>query len=228
MEQIDVAIVGAGVTGLAPAAAIAARGLSVCVLERHLRPGLETSTHNSGVIHAGIYYPAGTLKARLCVEGRQRLYAFCAARAIPHDRCGKLVVARDTGEIAALEALLARGRANGADARPGRPCLHRAGVSRTSTPRRRSTRPTTASSTPRTLVKTLLRDAEADGAIAPARHAADRRRPIPRRHRPAHRPRGDPRRAGGQRRGPVRRRRLGDARRRGVHDLSGAAANTPN
>ena len=60
-ERIDVAIIGAGVTGLASALAIAARGRSVCVLEKHSRPGLETSTHNSGVIHAGIYYPAGTL-----------------------------------------------------------------------------------------------------------------------------------------------------------------------
>src|ERR671918_664696 len=93
MEHIDVAVIGAGVTGLASARALARRGLSVCVLERHPRPGLDTSTHNSGVIHAGIYYPAGTLKARLCVDARQRLYAYCAARAIPHARCGKLIVA---------------------------------------------------------------------------------------------------------------------------------------
>src|SRR5436190_14661629 len=77
MERIDVAVIGGGVIGLASARAIAAQGLSTCVLERHPRPGLDTSTHNSGVIHAGIYYPAGTLKARLCVEGRHQLYAFC-------------------------------------------------------------------------------------------------------------------------------------------------------
>ena len=77
MSDIDVAVIGAGVTGLASARAIALRGLSVCVLERHPRPGQDTSTHNSGVIHAGIYYPAGTLKARLCVEGRRLLYEYC-------------------------------------------------------------------------------------------------------------------------------------------------------
>src|ERR1051325_3294346 len=75
--RIDVAIIGGGVTGLASALAIAKRGLSVCVLEKHPRPGLETSTHNSGVIHAGIYYPAGTLKSKLCIEGRPLLYEFC-------------------------------------------------------------------------------------------------------------------------------------------------------
>ena len=115
MERIDVAVIGAGVTGLASALAIAARGLSTCVLERHPRPGLDTSTHNSGVIHAGIYYPAGTLKASLCVEGRRRLYEFCSTHGVPHARTGKIIVAREHQEIAALEALLARGRANGVE-----------------------------------------------------------------------------------------------------------------
>ena len=91
MEQIDVAVIGGGVTGLASALAIAKRGLSVCVLEKHSRPGLETSTHNSGVIHAGLYYPPGTLKARLCVEGRHLLYEFCATHDIPHVRSGKII-----------------------------------------------------------------------------------------------------------------------------------------
>src|SRR5689334_13094443 len=112
MEQIDVAVIGAGVTGLASARAVAMRGCSVCVLERHPRPGQDTSTHNSGVIHAGIYYPAGTLKARLCVEGRRLLYAFCAAHDVPHVKCGKLIVAHDETEHHELEALLAKGRAN--------------------------------------------------------------------------------------------------------------------
>src|ERR1700704_1785744 len=108
MEHIDVAVVGGGVTGLAAARAIALRGLSTCVIERHPRPGLDTSTHNSGVIHGGMYYQAGTLKARLCVEGRRLLYTFCVAHDVPHVRCGKLIVAHDESEIAGLEALHAR------------------------------------------------------------------------------------------------------------------------
>jgi len=115
MERIDAAVIGAGVTGLASARAIAERGLSVCVLERHPRPGLDTSTHNSGVIHAGLYYPAGSLKARLCVEGNRLMYEFCARFGVPHRRCGKLVVAHDESELATLDALRATGIANGVE-----------------------------------------------------------------------------------------------------------------
>ncbi|MGB7219654.1 MAG: NAD(P)/FAD-dependent oxidoreductase [Vicinamibacterales bacterium] len=115
MERIDVAIVGAGVTGLAVARAVVAKGYSTCVIERHARPGLDTSTHNSGVIHAGIYYPAGSLKTKLCVEGRPLLYEFCAQHGVPHVQCGKLIVAHDEGQIAELEALQRRGLANGVE-----------------------------------------------------------------------------------------------------------------
>ena len=100
--------------GLAAAWAIARRGRSVCLLERERRPGMGASTHNSQVIHAGLYYPTGTLKARYCVEGARMLYDFCATYNVPHRRCGKLVVALAPGDVEALEMLKARGEANGA------------------------------------------------------------------------------------------------------------------
>lgn len=113
MERVDVAVVGGGVAGLACARAIAQRGSTVVVLERERRFGPGTSTHNSGVIHAGLYYPPGTLKARLCVRGRDLLYEFCEKRHVPYRRSGKLVVAVDQHEVAELEALKVNAEANG-------------------------------------------------------------------------------------------------------------------
>src|SRR5688572_21240368 len=111
--HIDVAVIGAGVVGLAAAMQVAQHGHSVCVLEREPRPGMGTSTHNSQVIHAGIYYPPGSLKARLCVEGARLLYEFCEKFGVPYQQCGKLIVAQDDREIEELEALRARGEASG-------------------------------------------------------------------------------------------------------------------
>jgi len=109
----EVAVVGAGVVGLAVAAALARAGRAVTVLERREAPARETSARNSGVIHAGLYYPPGSWKARLCVAGREALYARCAALGLPHRRTAKLVVATQEGEVADLEALRRRAEANG-------------------------------------------------------------------------------------------------------------------
>lgn len=114
-EQIDCAVIGAGVVGLACARALARAGREVVLLERHRAIGLETSSRNSEVVHAGLYYPQGSLKARLCVAGRRALYAYCEARGIAHRKCGKLIAATRGEDVARLEALYARGRANGVE-----------------------------------------------------------------------------------------------------------------
>jgi len=164
IERLDTLIIGGGVIGLASAAAIAASGHSVAIIERHPRPGMETSTHNSGVIHAGLYYPAGSLKAELCVDGAERLYRYCTSRGVPHDRCGKLVVASHEGEVSELEALQRLGTANG---------VHGLEIvdTRFVSTREPHVRATAALWSPRSgrvdadaLVRALLADVEANGA----------------------------------------------------------------
>lgn len=113
MDRLDAVVVGAGVVGLAVARALALQGREVLVLEAAEGIGTGTSSRNSEVIHAGIYYPPGTLKARLCVQGRQQLYSYCEARSIPHRRCGKLLVATDEARAAALPGIVAKAAANG-------------------------------------------------------------------------------------------------------------------
>ena len=113
--QFDGVIVGGGVVGLAAARALASRGHDVLVVERHARLGTETSSRNSGVVHAGLYYPPDSLKARACVRGRELLYEFARAHGVDHSKTGKLVVATDAEEDGALEALATRARANGVD-----------------------------------------------------------------------------------------------------------------
>jgi L-2-hydroxyglutarate oxidase LhgO len=112
--EVDVAVVGAGVVGLAVAAALSRRGRSVLVLERHERPAAEATGRNSQVVHAGLYYPEGSAKARTCRAGRELLYARCRAWRVPHRRTGKLVVACDASELPELEHLARLGAANGA------------------------------------------------------------------------------------------------------------------
>ena len=113
--QADVVVVGAGVVGLAIARALAMAGRDVVILEKADTIGTETSSRNSEVIHAGIYYAAGSLMARFCVAGRRALYDFCASHGVGHWKCGKLIVAADAGEATKLEAIAQRAHANGVE-----------------------------------------------------------------------------------------------------------------
>jgi L-2-hydroxyglutarate oxidase LhgO len=115
LEQLDAVVVGAGVVGLAVARALALAGREVLVLDAAEGIGTETSSRNSEVIHAGIYYPAGSLIARTCVGGKHRLYRYCAERGVPHSNCGKLIVATDEAEAGRLEGIRQRAAANGVD-----------------------------------------------------------------------------------------------------------------
>ncbi|OGB06295.1 MAG: FAD-dependent oxidoreductase [Burkholderiales bacterium RIFCSPHIGHO2_12_FULL_69_20] len=113
MEQADAVVIGAGVVGLAVARALAMAGREVIVLEAENAFGTGTSARNSEVIHAGLYYPTGSLRALLCVRGKQLLYDYCASHGVAHQRCGKLIVATQGDELPALDRLQATATANG-------------------------------------------------------------------------------------------------------------------
>ena len=113
MDQVECVVIGAGVVGLAVARALSMAGREVMVLEAADAIGTGTSSRNSEVIHAGIYYPAGSLKARLCVQGKAMLYDYCEARSIGHRRCGKLIVATSEAEVPLLAGIIAKAAANG-------------------------------------------------------------------------------------------------------------------
>jgi L-2-hydroxyglutarate oxidase LhgO len=113
VEEVECVVVGAGVIGLAVARELALRGREVIVLDRAEGIGTETSSRNSEVIHAGIYYPAGSLMARFCVAGKWALYAYCRDRVVPYRNCGKLIVATNAEEDGRLAGIQARAAANG-------------------------------------------------------------------------------------------------------------------
>jgi len=115
MDHIECVVIGAGVVGLATARALAQSGREVLLLEGADGIGTGASSRNSEVIHAGIYYPAGSLKARFCVQGKAMLYDYCAERGIPHSRLGKLIVAADPAEVPVLHTIRAKAAANGVD-----------------------------------------------------------------------------------------------------------------
>jgi L-2-hydroxyglutarate oxidase LhgO len=113
VDSVEAVVIGAGVVGLAVAKALAESGREVVVLEAEDAIGTHTSSRNSEVIHAGIYYPKGSLKARACIAGKERLYEYCVARGIPHARCGKLIAATGEAQVPELEAMRQKARANG-------------------------------------------------------------------------------------------------------------------
>ena len=112
MTDVDCIVIGAGVVGLAVARALALEGREVIVLERERRFGSQTSSRNSEVIHGGLYYPAGSLKAQTCVEGRELLYSYCQSHCIPHRRCGKLIVATSEDQLVHLQRIESAARGN--------------------------------------------------------------------------------------------------------------------
>ena len=113
MDRVDVIVIGAGVVGLAVAAELAKSGKEVVVLEQHDAIGTETSSRNSEVIHAGIYYPKGSLKARFCVHGKELLYRYCNERNIPFRQCGKIIVASKKEQVPVVTEYIQKAKANG-------------------------------------------------------------------------------------------------------------------
>ena len=113
MEQVDAVVVGAGVIGLAVGRSLAKRGLETVILEAQEDIGTETSARNSEVIHAGIYYPEGSLKAQMCVAGKERLYAFCEEFHVPHRRCGKIIVAATKSQLTTVRGYIEQAAKNG-------------------------------------------------------------------------------------------------------------------
>jgi L-2-hydroxyglutarate oxidase LhgO len=113
MEKVDCVVIGAGVVGLAVARALAMAGREVIVLEAAEGIGTHTSSRNSEVIHAGLYYPKGSLKARLCIEGKHALYEYCRDHGVPHQRIGKIVVASDETETGAVKSYVEKAEGNG-------------------------------------------------------------------------------------------------------------------
>jgi L-2-hydroxyglutarate oxidase LhgO len=113
VERLDAVVVGAGLVGLAVARELALAGREVVILEAEDAIGSHTSSRNSEVIHAGIYYPKGSLKAKSCVEGKQQLYEYCATHGVPHRRCGKLIVATTANQLKELENIRSRAHGNG-------------------------------------------------------------------------------------------------------------------
>ncbi|WP_415184699.1 NAD(P)/FAD-dependent oxidoreductase [Phaeovulum sp.] len=165
MDTVDCIVVGAGVVGLACARKLAESGLETIILERAGAYGTETSSRNSEVVHAGIYYPTGSLKARLCVTGRAQLYDYAVRKGVPHHRCGKLIVATSAAQDAGLAAIAERAAACGvtdlslldrAEAQRMEPALNCTSALLS---------PSTGIIDSHALMRALLGDAEAAGAV---------------------------------------------------------------
>ena len=147
MDAVECLVIGAGVVGLAVARALARAGREVVVVEAEDAIGTGVSSRNSEVIHAGIYYPTGLAKTRLCVEGKEMLYRFCREYGVQHRRSGKLIVAADENEIVKLRALEAQAKANASTTSSGSAARRPARSSQRSGRTARCFRPQPASST---------------------------------------------------------------------------------